>query len=129
VGQCNIITLQPLGVADTIQSTAPLFYKGAPELDHLILLHAQGGLGPAGLLFADDDEIAERNQMGLQAGHPEWIYLARGLEREQVDSEDGSVFSDSSDETSQRALWKRYRQEMREAPSNGNGKAHKLVTA
>jgi fatty-acyl-CoA synthase len=127
VGQCNIITLQPLGVADTIQSTAPLFYKGAPELDHLILLHAQGGLGPAGLLFADDDEIAERNQMGLQAGAPEWLYLARGLEREEVDSEDGSVFSDSSDETSQRALWKRYRQEMREAP--GNGQAHDLVDA
>lgn len=117
VGQCNIITLQPLGVADTIQSTAPLFFKGAPELDPLILLHAQGGLGPAGLLFADDDEIAERNQLGLAAGSPEWIYLARGLEREEVDETDGSIYSDSSDETSQRSLWKRYRQEMRVAPN------------
>jgi phenylpropionate dioxygenase-like ring-hydroxylating dioxygenase large terminal subunit len=118
LGRLNIITIQPLDVDDTIQYTAPIALKGAPEFEAAILIHTQGGLGPAGLLFADDDEIAERNQLGLQASSPEWLYLARGLERELVDETEGdSIVSDSSDETSQRALWKRYLEVMRAVPA------------
>jgi phenylpropionate dioxygenase-like ring-hydroxylating dioxygenase large terminal subunit len=118
LGRLNIITIQPLDVDDTIQFTAPIALKGAPAFEAAILIHTQGGLGPAGLLFADDDEIAERNQLGLQASSPEWLYLARGLERETVDAAEGdSIVSDSSDETSQRALWKRYLEVMSAAPA------------
>jgi hypothetical protein len=46
------------------------------------------------------------------------VYLGRGLEREVVDESEGnSIVSDMSDETSQRALWKRYLEEMRVAPA------------
>lgn len=118
LGRLNIITIHPIDVDDTIQSTAPIGLKGAPEFDTAILIHTQGGLGPAGLLFTDDDEIGERNQLGLQARSPEWVYLGRGLEREVVDPTEGdSIVSDMSDETSQRALWKRYLAEMRVAPA------------
>jgi phenylpropionate dioxygenase-like ring-hydroxylating dioxygenase large terminal subunit len=116
LGQCNIIVVQPLGVADTIQYTTPLSLKGAPEMDRHILTHTAGGLGPAGLLFADDDEIGERNQLGLVAREPQWLYIGRGLEREEVDS-DGSIVSDGSDETSTRSFWKQYRKVM---SSNGS---------
>jgi phenylpropionate dioxygenase-like ring-hydroxylating dioxygenase large terminal subunit len=114
LGQLNVIVLQPLAANDTIQSTSPIFLKGAPELDPAILVHTQGGLGPAGLLFGDDDEIAERNQLGLEASSPEWIYLARGMDRQEQDSDgaEGSLVSDLSDETSQRSFWKRYLAEM-----------------
>jgi phenylpropionate dioxygenase-like ring-hydroxylating dioxygenase large terminal subunit len=116
LGQLNVIVLQPLAANDTIQSTSPISLKGAPELDPAILLHTQGGLGPAGLLFGDDDEIAERNQLGLEASSPEWIYLARGMDRQEQDADgvDGSLVSDISDETSQRSFWKRYVEEMRQ---------------
>lgn len=119
LGQLNIIVLQPLAANDTIQITAPISLKGAPEFDAAILVHSQGGLGPAGLLFADDDEIAERNQLGLQASSPEWLYLARGAERQVVDSygPGGSISSDFKDENTLWSLWKRYLEVMREAPS------------
>jgi phenylpropionate dioxygenase-like ring-hydroxylating dioxygenase large terminal subunit len=110
LGQLNIIVVQPVAPNETIQYVSPISLKGAPELDSTILVHSQGGLGPAGLLFADDDEIAERNQLGLAAGEPRLIYLGRGMERQQTDAE--SLVSDGSDETSQRAFWKRYRTEM-----------------
>jgi fatty-acyl-CoA synthase len=120
LGQMNIIVAQPLGVADSIQYTTPLALKGVPEMDRHVLTHTAGGLGPAGLLFADDDEIAERNQLGLQATEPHWLYVGRGLEREESD-EDGSIVSDGSDETSTRAFWKRYRQVMGSANANAGG--------
>jgi fatty-acyl-CoA synthase len=110
VGQLNIIVVQPLAPNETVQYVSPISLKGAPELDSTILVHSQGGLGPAGLLFADDDEIAERNQLGLAAGEPRLIYLGRGMERQTTDEE--SLVSDGSDETSQRAFWKRYKKEM-----------------
>jgi phenylpropionate dioxygenase-like ring-hydroxylating dioxygenase large terminal subunit len=114
LGQLNIIVVQPVAPNETIQYVSPISLKGAPELDSTILVHSQGGLGPAGLLFADDDEIAERNQLGLAAGEPRLIYLGRGVERQTMDDE--SLFSDGSDETSQRAFWKRYRTELMESP-------------
>ncbi len=115
IGQLNIIVVEPIAANETIQYVSPIALKGAPELDSTIILHSQGGLGPAGLLFADDDEIAERNQLGLAAGEPRLIYLGRGMERQETDDE--SLVSDGSDETSQRAFWKRYKKEMVEAPS------------
>jgi phenylpropionate dioxygenase-like ring-hydroxylating dioxygenase large terminal subunit len=108
----NIVVVQPIAPNQTVQWVTPVTFGGAPALDETIITQSQGGLGPAGLLFADDDEIAERNQLGLAAGNPRWLYLARGLSREQVDDSNGSVVSDQSDETSQRAFWRRYRSEM-----------------
>ncbi|MCW2495143.1 Rieske 2Fe-2S domain-containing protein [Jatrophihabitans sp.] len=108
----NIAVVQPLEANLTVQWVTPVTFGGAPALDETIITQTQGGLGPAGLLFADDDEIAERNQLGLAAGNPRWLYLARGLGREELDESNGSVVSDSSDETSQRAFWRRYRSEM-----------------
>jgi len=111
----NITVVQPVAPNQTVQWVTPVTYGGAPELDATIITQSQGGLGPAGLLFADDDEIGERNQLGLAAGNPRWLYLARGLNREKLDEANGSVVSDQSDETPQRAFWRRYRQEMVDA--------------
>jgi fatty-acyl-CoA synthase len=67
-----------------------------------------GSVGPAGMLLADDTEMYERNQRGVQARDPEWLVLARGLHRERVD-EDGYLIGDATDEVPQRGVWRHYR--------------------
>jgi phenylpropionate dioxygenase-like ring-hydroxylating dioxygenase large terminal subunit len=111
LAELNIATIQPISVGMSSLHTTPVFLKGAPEINTRVIRRCEAAMGPAGALLADDAEMSERNQRGLAAGSPEWITLARGLEREST-TEDGLACSNVTDETPQRAIWRHYRSVM-----------------
>ncbi len=67
-----------------------------------------GSVGPAGMLLADDTEMYERNQRGVEMLDPEWLDVRRGLQRESVD-ENGFTIGAGTDVTGMRGFWKHYR--------------------
>jgi fatty-acyl-CoA synthase len=103
--------IQPLGVDETVISYYPTLLKGAPEeinqrrLSETYLIH-----GPAGRVAPDDIEAYERNQVGFRARVNEWLVLRRGLHREVHDN--GGVAGHETDETTQRGIWRHYRDVM-----------------
>jgi fatty-acyl-CoA synthase len=105
-----VLIIEPVSVQRSIQYSSPLQFAGAPTLNRRMLRQYEGSVGPAGMLLADDSVMYERNQRGLMSEAPEWLLLARGLEREQRDN--GHRWSNVTDETSQRAIWRRYRAAM-----------------
>jgi hypothetical protein len=107
----NIVIFQPLSVDQSVQWHTPMFLKGAPELNMRLLRQSEGALGPASLVVPEDVAIAARNQVGLQARSPEWIELGRGLNREEIDAQ-GRRVGHMTDETTNRGLWRHYRQVM-----------------
>jgi fatty-acyl-CoA synthase len=83
-------------------------FAGAPDLNRRMLQQTLGSVGPAGFLLADDSEMYERNQRGVQVRRPEWLVLKRGVHRERLD-ERGHVVGDATDEVPMRAIWAHYR--------------------
>ena len=69
-------------------------------------------MGPSAFLLADDQVIAERQQLVLK-GRSEWLQISRGLRREKI-SADGVISSHISDETSNRGFWSHYRKVMQQ---------------
>jgi hypothetical protein len=59
------------------------------------------------MLLADDTEMYERNQLGLEARQPEWLEIRRGLKRERTD-DDGFTIGGATDETGMRGFWSHY---------------------
>jgi fatty-acyl-CoA synthase len=108
LAEIQLFVLQPLAVDETVQHVTALQFKGAPDLNERMLRQTVGSVGPAGFLLADDSEMYERNQVGVQARAPEWLVLQRGLHRERRD-EDGHLIGDATDEVPQRAIWRHYR--------------------
>jgi hypothetical protein len=88
-----------------------LQFKGAPDLNRRMRQQTMGSVGPAGFLLADDAEMYERTQLGVQASNPEWIFLGRGKHRERAD-ENGYLIGDATDETPTRGMWRHYRSMM-----------------
>jgi len=107
----QIRVIQPVSVDETIIYYYPTLLKDAPEeinqrrLSETYLLH-----GPAGRVAPDDVEAYERNQYGFRARVNEWLVLRRGLHREILDN--GSIAGHETDETTQRGIWRHYRQIM-----------------
>ncbi len=114
IAEIQIFVLQARAVDDTIQHATALQFKGAPDLNRRLLQQTMGSVGPAGFLLADDSEMYERTQRGVQSRNPEWLYLGRGENREYRD-EDGFQVGHSTDEVSTRGIWRHYRRLM-EAP-------------
>jgi phenylpropionate dioxygenase-like ring-hydroxylating dioxygenase large terminal subunit len=104
--------IQPVSVDETVVYYYPTLLKGAPEeinrlrLSETFLIH-----GPAGRVAPDDFEAYERNQIGFRAEVNEWLVLRRGLHRESHES-GGIVSGHETDETTQRGLWRYYREVM-----------------
>jgi len=73
------------------------------------------GLAPQvwAFLLADDSEMYERNQRGVQARTPEWLQIKRGMHRERLD-ENGHTIGYATDEVPLRGIWRHYRQLMTE---------------
>ncbi len=105
--------IQPVSVNETVIYYYPTMLKGAPEemnqrrLAETYLIH-----GPAGRVAPDDFEAYERNQVGFQARVNEWLVLRRGLHREHREN-GGTLTGHETDETTQRAIWRHYREVMR----------------
>ena len=110
IAEIQLFVLQPLAVDQTVQHVTAVQLKGAPDMNRRLLQQTVGSVGPAGLLLADDSEMYERNQRGVQALAPEWLVLKRGLHRERTDN--GYIVADATDEVSLRGIWRHYREVM-----------------
>jgi phenylpropionate dioxygenase-like ring-hydroxylating dioxygenase large terminal subunit len=111
IAEIQIFVLQPIAVDETVQHVTAIGFAGAPDLSRRMLQQTLGSVGPAGFLLADDSEMYERNQRGVQVRRPEWLVLKRGLHRERLD-EDGHLVGDATDEVPMRAIWAHYRKLM-----------------
>jgi fatty-acyl-CoA synthase len=108
IAEIQLFVLQPLAVDETVQHVTAVQFKGAPDMNRRMLQQTIGSVGPAGFLLADDSEMYERNQRGVQVRNPEWLVLKRGVHRERLDG-DGFLIGDATDEVPQRAIWRHYR--------------------
>ncbi len=108
IAEIQIFVIQPLSVNESVQHVTALQFKGAPDLNRRMRQQTMGSVGPAGFLLADDAEMYERTQMGVQMRNPEWLFLGRGKHRERVDP-NGFLIGDATDETPTRGIWRHYR--------------------
>ena len=108
LAEIQLFVLQPLAMDETVQHVTAVHFKGAPDMNRRMLQQTIGSVGPAGFLLADDSEMYERNQRGVQARDPQWLVLKRGLHRERRD-EDGHLVGDATDEVTLRGIWRHYR--------------------
>ena len=108
IAEIQLFVIQPLAVDDTIQHVTALQFPGCDDMNRRMLQQTIGSVGPAGFLLADDSDMYERNQRGVQARAPEWLIIERGRHRERLD-DDGMTIADVTDELPQRAIWRHYR--------------------
>lgn len=106
----HVRIIVPLAANHTEELFQAALLKGVPpEINALRLRQVENFWGASGGGNPDDVEIFERNMVGLSAEVDPWVLLARGLHRERVDV-DGTIYSDITDETTQRGQlrhWKR----------------------
>lgn len=111
IAEIQLFVLQPLAIDRTVQHVTALQFPGCDDINRRMLQQTIGSVGPAGFLLADDSDMYERNQRGVQALAPEWLVLERGRHRERLD-DDGFTIADITDELAQRAIWRHYQQLM-----------------
>lgn len=108
IAEIQIFTIQPVSACESIQHVTAIQFKGAPDINRRLRQQTMGSVGPAGFLLADDTEMYERNQRGLEIREPEYLYLKRGEHRESLDAE-GYPIGHSTDDLPSREIWKHYR--------------------
>jgi phenylpropionate dioxygenase-like ring-hydroxylating dioxygenase large terminal subunit len=108
IAEIQVFNIQPVSAAECIQYSTAVQLKGAPELNRRMVSQSIGSVGPAGMLLADDTEMYERNQRGVESLSPEWLDVRRGLMRERVD-ENGFTIGSATDETGMRGFWSHYK--------------------
>ena len=111
IAEIQLFVIQPLAVDETVQHVTALQFKGAPDFNRRLRQQTMGSVGPAGFLLADDTEMYERNQRGLAASDPEWLFLERGMHRESHDA-DGYTIGHSTDDLPSRGIWRHYKSMM-----------------
>lgn len=114
IAEIQMFVIQPLGVNDSVQHVTALQFKGAPDLNRRMRQQTMGSVGPAGFLLADDSEMYERTQRGMEANDTDWVFLGRGEHRERRD-QDGFLVAHATDEVPSRGIWKHYRALMEDA--------------
>ena len=106
--QTHIRRVQPISVDETLVHYQPAMLKGVPpEINEGILRFHEASFGPGGLVSPDDMEIMERNQIGIQALGDDWLYIGRGINREETTA-DGSTRGRDMDENQLRGFWRHY---------------------
>ncbi|HYU83398.1 MAG TPA: aromatic ring-hydroxylating dioxygenase subunit alpha [Kribbellaceae bacterium] len=108
IAEIQVFNIQPVSAGECIQYSTAVQLAGAPELNRRMISQSIGSVGPAGMLLADDTEMYERNQRGVEILDPEWLDVRRGLHREQVD-ENGFTIGTATDETGMRGFWAHYK--------------------
>lgn len=108
IAEIQLFVIQAVSVDETVQHVTAVQFKGVPDMNRRLRQQTMGSVGPAGLLLADDSEMYERTQRGVQSLTPEWVYLGRGKHRERLDA-DGFLIGDATDEVSSRGMWSHYR--------------------
>jgi phenylpropionate dioxygenase-like ring-hydroxylating dioxygenase large terminal subunit len=107
IAEIQIFVIQPVSACESIQHSTAIQFKGAPDINRRLRQQTMGSVGPAGFLLADDTEMYERNQRGLEIRDPEYLYLKRGEHRERRD-EDGFLIGHSTDDLPSREIWRHY---------------------
>ena len=115
IAEIQVFNIQPVAVDECIQYSTAVQLAGAAELNRRMVSQCIGSVGPAGMLLADDTEMYERNQRGIEALAPEWVDVRRGLNRERVDDNGFTASARRTDETGMRGFWSHYKSLM-EAP-------------
>jgi phenylpropionate dioxygenase-like ring-hydroxylating dioxygenase large terminal subunit len=108
IAEIQVFNIQPVSASECVQYATAVQLKGAPELNKRMISQSIGSVGPAGMLLADDTEMYERNQRGVELLEPEWLDVRRGMHREQTD-ENGFTIGTATDETGMRGFWKHYK--------------------
>lgn len=108
IAEIQVFNIQPVAVGECVQYSTAVQLAGAPEINRRMVSQSIGSVGPAGMLLADDTEMYERNQRGVEMLDPEWLDVRRGLVREQID-ENGFTIGTATDETAMRGFWKHYK--------------------
>jgi phenylpropionate dioxygenase-like ring-hydroxylating dioxygenase large terminal subunit len=111
VAEIQVFNIQPIAVDECVQFSTAVQLAGAGELNRRMLSQSIGSVGPAGMLLADDTEMYERNQRGLDVRLPEWLEMSRGTARETVD-DNGYTIGGATDEVGMRGFWSHYRRLM-----------------
>ncbi len=102
--------VNPVSVNRTEVYATPTTLRGVPEEINAARLRAHESFyGPAGGGAPDDVEMFNRCTEGLRVKGAEWLELSRGLEREKI-SDDGVIAAHLTDETPQRAFYRRWRE-------------------
>jgi fatty-acyl-CoA synthase len=104
----HIRRVQPVAVDETFVYYHPVLLKGASgEINSARLREHEFGFGPAGFISPDDIEVMERNQLGIQARGDDWLFIGRGLHRDTV-LPDGGTVGYTMDENHIRGMWQHY---------------------
>ena len=121
LGELNLARVEPLAVDATVHSHTAIQFEGVDEqFNRRLIRQSEAALGPGSFIVADDAVTAERMQaafrgaglgLGANGATPGWVDLSRGFKREQIDDR-GYRIGHVSDEVTNRAFWRQYRQVM-----------------
>lgn len=104
----HIRRIEPVSVSTTNAYYSPVMLDGAPpEINTRRLREHEFMMGPAGFVSPDDIEIMERNQMAVEARSNDWLYIGRGIHRENRRDGGGSGGL-TMDENHLRGFWQHY---------------------
>lgn len=104
----HIRVLRPLAPGVTQVECYPATLKGAPKEINVARIRGHEWFhGPASFGTPDDGEMFERAYQGNLNDREPWLLFARGLERETID-ENGTVFGQITDETTDRGRFKQW---------------------
>jgi phenylpropionate dioxygenase-like ring-hydroxylating dioxygenase large terminal subunit len=110
--QQDVRTVVPVSATESEVMQYPALLGGAPRSVNLARLERHAAAyGPAGSVIPDDVEIWERVQHAVRGLGDDWVFLARGQER-QANDEDGLTVGHVTDEVGIRAFWQEYRRLM-----------------
>ena len=76
IAEIQMFVIQPLGVNDSVQHVTALNSR-ARRISTAMRQQTMGSVGPAGFLLADDSEMYERTQRGIEAHDTDWVFLGR----------------------------------------------------
>jgi benzoate/toluate 1,2-dioxygenase subunit alpha len=113
-------TVIPVNASRTDIHLAPTTLKGVPDEINVARIRAHEAFyGPSGGGAPDDVEMFNRCTEGLRVKGVEWLELSRGLERERV-TDEGIRIGHITDETPQRAFYRKWRDLMCGIAAAGN---------
>lgn len=110
----NIRVIQPISHEYTEVYSYPMFIEGVEdEINFARLNDVQSRVGTAGIVSVDDIDIFSRNQTAVECLGDVRLHLSRGLGKEKI-LPSGERIGEHSDETPQRAFWRRWQVLMQE---------------
>jgi phenylpropionate dioxygenase-like ring-hydroxylating dioxygenase large terminal subunit len=119
LGEMNVAIVEPVSPSAMVHHHTAVLLEGVDDsFNRRLLRQSEAALGPASFIVPDDAVNAERMQLGFSAARTgwaardaAWIELSRGVKREELD-ERGRRRGLVSDETTNRAFWRHYRNVM-----------------